>query len=201
MPRRLPSPSSPTLAMKSKGKAVAIASLMKGGSQGPESGQSGAVVTDSGTEEPRVLAANVERSGGGKNGIQMSADGDDGSLGMDAGGQTCRQVWSGGGWGRQMDLGPQRQKVSDGVRGGREAEGLETLGEPGGAGLLGKRRRGNGGDGELKVGDVALVAGEPLEQTMDARVGSEATDLLRRAYRAERARTSDRLQGTKRHQK
>ena len=58
-------------------------------------------------------------------------------------------------------------------------KGLETLAQPGGAGLLGKGRRGDGGDGELKVGDVALVAGKPIEEAVDARVGAEATDLLR----------------------
>ena len=77
-----------------------------------------------------------------------------------------------------LDTGTGGEEVSDGIGGEREAEGLESLAEPGGAGLLGKGRRGDGGDGELEVGDVALVAGEPFEETVDARVGAEAFDIL-----------------------
>ena len=70
------------------------------------------------------------------------------------------------------------EQVSYGIDGSDEAEGLETLAEPDGTSLLGKGRRRNGGDGELEVGNVPLMAGKPLEETVDARVGSEAREIL-----------------------
>ena len=88
------------------------------------------------------------------------------------------------------EAGPGGEEVSYGIGGEVEAEGLETLGEPGGAGLLGKGRRGNGGDGELEVGDFALVAGEPVKEPVDAWVGGEAVDLLGERTGREYARTS-----------
>ena len=77
-----------------------------------------------------------------------------------------------------MQAGTGGQEVSGGVGGEGEAEGLEPLAKPGGAGLLAKGRRGDGGDGELEVGDVALVAGKPVEETVDTRVGAEALEIL-----------------------
>src|SRR5208282_1572366 len=76
-----------------------------------------------------------------------------------------------------MKAGTGGEEVSGGVGGEGEAEGLETLAEPGGAGLFAKGRSGDGGDGKLEVGDVALVAGEPFEKTVDARVGAEAFEI------------------------
>ena len=70
------------------------------------------------------------------------------------------------------------EQVSYGIDGSDEAEGLETLAEPDGTSLLGKGRRRNGGDGELEVGNVPLMAGKPLEETVDTRVGSEAHEIL-----------------------
>ena len=52
------------------------AELMEGRGQRPERGESGAVVADAGTEEARLLAADVERSGGGKDGVEVGAEGD-----------------------------------------------------------------------------------------------------------------------------
>ena len=77
-----------------------------------------------------------------------------------------------------MEAGTGGKEVSNGVGGEAEAEGLEALAEPGGAGLFAKGRRRNGGDGELEVRDVALVAGKPFEETVDARVGAETLDIL-----------------------
>ncbi len=103
----------------------------------------------------------------------MSADGDGGGFRV--------RAFAGSGMGGRRPgtaLRAQRQQVADGVGGGGEAKGLETLAQPSGAGLLGKGRRGNGCDGELEVGDVALVAGKPIEQAVNARVGGEAVYLL-----------------------
>jgi hypothetical protein len=144
---------------KEHGHGGLNADLMEGGSQGPESGKSGAVVTDAGTEKLGVLAANVERRGGGEDGIEMSAESDGRRVGLESGARG--------------------EKVANGVSGGGEAAGPEARGEPGGAGLLGKGRRGNGGDGKLEIGDVALVTGKTLEEAVDARVGGETIDLLR----------------------
>jgi hypothetical protein len=70
------------------------------------------------------------------------------------------------------------EQVSYGIDGSSEAEGPETLAKPDGTSLLGKGRRRNGGDGELEVGNVPLMARKPLEETMDTRVGSEAHEIL-----------------------
>jgi len=133
---------------------------VEGRGERPEGGETGAVVTDSGAEEAGVLAAGVKGSGGGKDGIKMGADGD--GRGVPGG----------------LEAGAEGEEVSGGVGGGGEAEGLKALAEPGGTNLLGKRGSGDRRNGELKIGDVAHMLGEPAEKSVDARVSREAIHLL-----------------------
>jgi hypothetical protein len=49
--------------------------LMKCGGEGPERGESGSVVADSGAEEAGMLAADIESGGCGEDGVEVGADG------------------------------------------------------------------------------------------------------------------------------
>ena len=132
-----------------------------------------------------MLAPDVELSGCGKDGVEMGADGDGWGFG-------CARARFGvlGDSGSGAKGGAGGEQVANCVNGCAEAEEIETLAQPTGAGLLGKRRRGKRGDGELKFGDLALVSGKPVEEPMDARVGAEAFDIIRERGWAECARTS-----------
>ena len=105
-----------------------------------------------------MVSADGEGSGGGEDGVKMGAESDGRGFGVESG--------AGG------------EEVADSVDGGGEAERLEALAEPGGAIVLGEGGRGDGGDGELEVGYVALMAGEPVEEAMGAGVGCEAGNVL-----------------------
>jgi hypothetical protein len=50
--------------------------LMKCGGEGPERGESGAVVADAGTEQAGMLAAYIESGGCGEDGVEVGADSD-----------------------------------------------------------------------------------------------------------------------------
>jgi hypothetical protein len=104
-----------------------------------------------------VLAPNIKRSGCGKDSVEVGADGDGRSL---------------------LKAGTRSQEVSRGVDGSGKGKIVEAMPKPGSAGVLGKGWRRNSGNCELKVGDLTLMASEPIEDTMDARVGGEAIDLL-----------------------
>lgn len=127
-----------------------------------------------------MLAANIKRRRGGKNSIQMRADGN--------------------GRGVRLKTRTRCEKVSGGVDGCSQSKVIEAQAEPCGAGVLGKRRSWDGGDGELKIGDLALMAGKPIEDAMDTRVGREAIHLL--GERASLGRLGlPKIPYAKRHQK
>ncbi len=158
MPRRSPSPSSPTLATKSTGTAVTIPTSWKAAAKAQRAASPEPLSLMPGPRSRACSRWITSGGGGGKDGIEMSADGD--------------------GWGVGMRPGAGGEQVAYGVRGSGEAEELETLAEPGGARLLGKGRRRNRGDGELEVGNFTLVAGKPLKEAVDAWIGSKATEIL-----------------------
>src|SRR5208337_1082684 len=132
--------------------------LLESSGQGPEGGQSGAVVADAGAKQAKLFAVNVEHRGGRENRVQMRADGDRRSLRLEA--------RAGG------------EQVSNSVGRYGKAELAKALTQPAGAGMLGKGRCGNRGDGKLEVGNLALVPGEPLKKSMNARVGGKAVNLF-----------------------
>ena len=59
-----------------QGQSGDDAELMECGGEGPERGESGAVVADAGAEQAGLLAADVERGGGGKDRVEVGAEGD-----------------------------------------------------------------------------------------------------------------------------
>ncbi len=59
-----------------------------------------------------------------------------------------------------------------------EAEGAEAVEEPGGAGLLGEGRRGDGEHLELPQAELRLVEMQPVEGAMDGNQAGKAADAL-----------------------
>ena len=59
-----------------QGQSGDDAELMEGCGEGPERGESGAVVADAGAQEAGLLAADIERGGGGEDCVEVGAEGD-----------------------------------------------------------------------------------------------------------------------------
>ena len=162
---------------KEQGATGNNGAVVESGGQRPEGGQPAAIVSYAGTEQAIVLAAHVERRARWKYRIEMRAEGD---------GRAAIQP------------GTRGQQIACGIRGGDEAKLLEAMAEPLRSRLLAKGRRGNGGDGQLKFGDITLVAQKPIEERVDARVGGKTRNFTPRG-RGRRRLTPPRIPHAKRH--
>jgi len=109
-----------------------------------------------------VLAADIERGAGGKDSVQMGADGDAARLLLPFPGLCIR-----GRRGVRAD----GQQIANGIGGDGETQRLEPLTQPRGALLLGKGRRRHGADAELNSGDLLLMPGKPVQKPVNARIG------------------------------